>query len=380
MRLVNCPVCGTRCSADTEKCPECGFEIRQYFESKKIPEERKKQPHIKAVCALGAVLIIFFMLFSFLILNSEKTDSDTITKSAGTTGPTSVSVSASKSASTSASSKHPADELSSNYNIDVSGVYSGDDHEILVLNSDGLAYYYCFSIEYTELECPWYIRNDTVYIEFSRMHCTVFAKIDEKELIFKSDSINWNPEVFTRLNIEPEQYLTKLPSTNDPNATLNRDGSISYTNDGITYTLPKMFLDMKDEYDSIESTSIFIDEDVQSDYLASATFHSSEGRELTPTLAETLAQTLASAFYKKTTVSNCTGIEIAGHRGYRFDLTGFLNKGFNPLEGYEIDGSIIVFYNESTGNNNYIMMVQTSNRALDDTVIFEEILQSAKNT
>ena len=25
MKLVNCPICGTRCSADTEKCPECGF-------------------------------------------------------------------------------------------------------------------------------------------------------------------------------------------------------------------------------------------------------------------------------------------------------------------------------------------------------------------
>lgn len=101
-------------------------------------------------------------------------------------------------------------------------------------------------------------------------------------------------------------------------------------------------------------------------------------KELTPSLAETLAEIYASGFYKNITISNCTGIDIAGHRGYRFDLNGFLNKGFNPMEGYEMEGSIIIFYNESTGNNNYLMLAQTSNRAIDDTVAFEEILQSAK--
>ena len=331
MRLVNCPICGTRCSADIEKCPECGFEIRKYFESENVSSIRKKQPPIMAACALGAILILVFMFLSF-----------------STSG------------------------------IDVSGVYSGDDNEILVLNSDGLAYYYCFDIQYTELECPWYIKDGTVYIELSRLHCTIFANIDKKELIFKSNSINWNTEVFTRLNVKPEQYLTKIPSTNDPKATLNRDGTISYTNDDITYILPKMFMDMEDDFDSKDDTSIFIDQDVQSDYIASATFHSSKGNDLTQPLAETLAHIFASGFYENTTISNCTVIEIAGHTGYRFELTGFLNKGFKPLEGHEMDGYIIIFYNESTGNNNYLMLVQTSNRDIDDTAVFEEILQSAR--
>ena len=63
--------------------------------------------------------------------------------------------------------------------------------------------------------------DDLVYIELSRLHCTVTSKIDEKELLFKSDSANWNTELFTRLDVEPEQYLTKTLSTYDPKATLN---------------------------------------------------------------------------------------------------------------------------------------------------------------
>ncbi len=354
MRLVNCPICGKRCSADTEKCPECGFEIRQYFESNTVPIKRKKQPRIWAACILGVVVIIFFTIIFILVGNSSKPKMDTI-------------------------SKESTGGLASNKNIDVSGVYSGDDNEILVLNSDGLAYYFCITIQYTELECPWYIKDDTVYIELSRLHCIIFAKIDdEKELIFKSDSSNWNPELFTRINLEPEQYLTKIPATNDPKATLNRDGTISYTNDGTTYILPKMFMDLKDDFDSMEDTSFFMDQDSQSDYIASVIFHRSKGEELTPTLAGTLTQAFASRFYENITVSNCTRIEICGHHGYRFKVTGYLNKGFKPMEGYEMDGSIIIFYNESTGNNNYIMMSQTSNRALDDTELFEDILKSVR--
>ena len=48
------------------------------------------------------------------------------------------------------------------------------------------------------------------------------------------------------------------------------------------------------------------------------------------------------------------------------------------MQGYETDGFIVITYNESTGNNNYIMMMQTSHRDLDDTLIFEDILKSAK--
>lgn len=40
IRLVNCPICGARTSADKISCPECDFEIQNYFNSETV-----KKPH-----------------------------------------------------------------------------------------------------------------------------------------------------------------------------------------------------------------------------------------------------------------------------------------------------------------------------------------------
>lgn len=385
MKLVNCPVCGTRCTADTEKCPECGFDIRKYFtETEKVPAKRKKQPYFKAAFALAVILIIFLISIPLLTRNSDTSSGESINEE---TGENEVKISGDQTkpspavpvtAQESAAQKALSSEASSHKAIDVSGVYRGNDHEVLVLDSDGLAYYFCTTIQYTEMACPWYIIDDTVYIELSRLHCTIYAKLDESDLIFKSDSINWNPELFTKINLKPEEYLVKLPATNDPKATLNLDGTISYTNDGITYVLPKMFQDFEDVFDQMENSSSFIDQDYQSDYIGSAVFHSQKGSEMDEALAKSLTEKFASGFYSSITLSDCIEAVVAGHKGFRFNLRGNLNKGFNPMQGYEVDGFIVIFHNESTGNNNYIMMIQTSHRDLDDTLLFEDILKSAK--
>ncbi|OON87002.1 hypothetical protein BXO88_05535 [Oribacterium sp. C9] len=375
MRLVNCPICGTRCSADLEKCPECGFEIGQYFANKAIDNHTKKPP-ILIICAVF-IMIMVFVAFSFFKTKSESLIPEAFVETSIDNTPTDT-YSATRETTTVSTSVEETTITSNEDNIDICGVYAGDDHEILVLNSDGLAYYYCITIQYTELACPWYIKDDNIYIELSRLHCTIFSKVDEKELIFKSDSTNWNTELFTRLNVEPEQYLTKIPKTNDPMATMNMDGTINYTLDNITYILPKTFMDVKDEFDSMNDTSSFIDQDTQSDYIASITFYKTIGsKEMDDTFAKNLAETFASGFYKNITISDCSKLKIAGQHGFRFKINGFLNKGFNVFEGHEIDGFIIIFYNRLTGNNNYIMMVQTSNRALDDTSSFESIIKSA---
>ena len=137
-------------------------------------------------------------------------------------------------------------------------------------------------------------------------------------------------------------------------------------------------MDLEDDFDQLEDTSGFIDQDLQSDYIGSALFHNHQGSELDEDLAESLAEIFASGFYNTVTLSDCTEAEVAGHKGFRFNLRGNLNKGFNPMQGYETDGFIVIFHNESTGNNNYILMIQTSHRDLDDTLIFEDILKSAK--
>ena len=367
MRLINCPICGARCSADVEKCPECGFEIKKYFADPKQDTNMRKSPVLFTASIITAFL---FLVVIIVILNQSK---------ASITKPSTNSESLEELfPSTSEQEASSTITTSNNYSsIDVSGVYSGDDHEILVLNSDGLAYYYCISPEFTELQCPWYIKEENVYIDFSRLHCTVSAKIDEKELLFKSDSINWNTELFTRLNVEPEQYLSKALSTSDPNATLNYDGTIDYQLDGIAYTLPKSFIDFEDSFDSMPDSSAFIDYDVQSDYSSAVLFHRALGKPLDENSASKNVSSFASSFFDQLSTDGCTATNVAGYDGYLVNVSGYLNKGFSRLQNYEVAGFVIIFYNSQTRNNNYIMMVQSSNRSIDNTAKFGDILKSA---
>lgn len=371
MRLINCPVCGTRCSAEAEKCPECGFEIRDYFNNKKQDPKKHRNPAILAASIIVSVMAVITVTIFIIIASRNKVavlehseDSNSLEELFPSESSTEMQ-SVSKSSTTSSG-------------IDVSGVYSGDDHEILVLNNDGLAYYYCVSVEFTELQCPWYIKDNNVYIDFSRLHCTVVAKADEKELIFKSDSANWNTELFTRLDVEPDQYLTKALKTNDPNATLNYDGTLTYNLDGIEYTLPKSFIDMEDDFDNMDDCSAFIDQDVQTNYVSTAFFYRLAGKTLDESSAKELVTTFASGFYDNITVDSCIATEVAEHQGYICEISGYLNEGFRALQNYEISGYIVVFYNEATKNDNFIMLVQNSHRSIDNTNIFGDILKSAK--
>jgi hypothetical protein len=366
MKLVNCPVCGARCAADTEKCPECGFEIKKYFEKGTVTNNKKKLPISLITCACVALLAII------LISNAITRNRQELAKHAENAEPLEEIFPA-----TEKTQEDAASQITSATDIEVSGVYSGDDHEILVINSDGLAYYYCSEIAFTELECPWYIKDDKVYIEFSRLHCTVTSKIDDKELLFKSDSANWNTELFTRLDVEPEQYLTKALSTYDPNATLNSDGTLTYQLDGICYTLPKSFIDFDDEADTQDDWSAFVDEDVQSDYVSSVLFYRSLGSLPKESNVKDNAKDFASRFLNEASVISCTATTVAGYPGYLCEVTGYLNKGFSALQNYKVSGYIAIFNNENTHRNNYVMFVQNANRSIDNSDVLGNILKSA---
>ncbi|MBO5624136.1 MAG: hypothetical protein J5959_21190 [Butyrivibrio sp.] len=367
MKLVNCPVCGNRCSADIEKCPECGFEIRQYFDKKTVSKKNKKVPLLLIGCACLAILAAIF------IANTISDNKSELSKHTESAEPLEEIFPETEAVQTNTTS---SELLTSD--IDVSGVYSGDDHEILVLSSDGLAYYYCTEIAFTELECPWYIKDDNVHIELSRLHCIVTAKVDEKELLFKSESANWNTELFTRLDVEPEQYLTKALSTHDPNATLNSDGTLTYTLDGISYTLPKTFIDLKDESDNESNWSAFIDEDVQSDFVSGVLFYKSLGSLPKESSVNDYATDFASRFLTDASIVSCTATTVAGYPGYLCEVTGYFNQGFNALQNYKVSGYIAIFNNEDTHNNDYVMLVQNSDRSTDNSTVFGDILKSAR--
>ena len=372
MKLVNCPVCGERCSAEAEKCPECGFEIKSYFNdsAKNSGSRRPKYAIIIGIIALAVIAIIIITVCARKAVTNTTDKSEVVSLDNIFPEPDEASETPSESSSVSV-------DLLTEEN-EVSGVYSGDDGEILVMDSDGLAYYYCISIENTELECPWYVKDNTVYIELARLHCTIYAETGSKDLLFRSDSINWNPELFTKLNVSPDQYLTRALSTHDPDATLNRDGTITYTLDDITYTLPKTFVDFQDDFDEWDFCSAFIDNDPQSNYLGTILFYRKKGSSLSEGTATKLITDFAPDFLNDSSVGSCTATTIAGHQAYICEVTGYLNQGFSMLQNYPVSGYIAVLYNESTGNNDFIMAIQNSDRDTDNSLVFGDILKSAR--
>ncbi len=64
MRLINCPQCGTRCSDQQKKCPECGFELNTFFKNQKEPNRksinRKTAIHTGIICTIIIALIYVF--------------------------------------------------------------------------------------------------------------------------------------------------------------------------------------------------------------------------------------------------------------------------------------------------------------------------------
>lgn len=374
MKLVNCPICGKRCSAESNICPNCGFEIQNYFKDRANSHKKISRKAKKLFSFLGIVLIIL-LLSVFIIATIMKGN---FTLPSEDNFESKDIIEESDIPASEESTLVNATDAENNIEEKFSGVYSGDDHEILVLDNNGLAYYYCTSIEYTELQCPWYIKEDFIYIDFSRLHCTVFAEVNDKELLFKSDSANWNAELFTKLDVSIDDYLTRGLSTYDSSATLNIDGTITYSLDNISYTLPKSFLDLKDEYDNIDYCSMFVEIDHQTNYLATALFYSEDGEPLSEDSASNTISRFASRFIDDATLGTCTPTIIANQQAYICEVSGYLNEGFSALRDYAFSGYIAVLYNEITGNTNYILLMQSSSRSIDNSENFIEILSNAK--
>lgn len=379
MRLVNCPICGARVSADNEYCPECDFNIREYFNDGK-PYDRKKSFVLKTnhvlIIAVSSVLFIF--LFSLLIylrslLSTENTKDDVLLTKQEEPIDSIISVSEN-------SDQYSKDEISSipDEEIDVTGVYSGDNNEILVINSDGYAYYYCHDIKYTDLQCPWYIKGNKIFIDFSRTHCTVEATINVKELIFNSESRNWNSELFTKIDVEPEFYLSRKLQTNDPNSKLNYDGTISYHLDGLEYTIPKSFLDWEDELDSRNDRSIFIYLDGEKSYGAAIAFKSTSETAETNKDADKILKNLASRFFTDYSAESCSSTTISGNPAYICKFTAYLNDNFDMLQVFKVNGHLVLMDNPVSQKNTFIIYFQYSDRKVDTNDLFLEVLKSIK--
>lgn len=372
MKIINCPVCGNRISSDSISCPECDFEIFQYMN----PKVTKRKHNFGLYClAFFITLILIFIIIGFksqlTSMQKQEASSDDIPENCnGTSTPIILE----------------DEDLSSDFQLSnesnsVSGVYSGDDHEILAICDNGLAYYYCATPEFVELACPWNFNGSQLNIELSKLHCVITANIsdnDFSELIFKSNSVNWNTEVFSRLNLDPYDYIKRNVESNDPLVQVNSNGSFSFSIEDINFTVPKQYRDLEDDFDDMKNCFVFVDTDAQTDYTSSIMFYSE--KKLFPDLSfdkhsyDTLYN-FCSRFIDDVEIGEVSTTDIAEKVSYRSTIHGFLNSGFSGLSGYQIDGNIICIPKENSCL--YILMIQSSDRQLNSNDLYDEILNSA---
>ena len=264
------------------------------------------------------------------------------------------------------------------------GVYTGNDLEVLVLDDTGMAYYYCINSEFTELECPWHQEGDRIIIDFARLHCRVYADVkdnDYSELILRSNSHNWNTEVFDKIALEPDDYIGRTIETNDKNATMNSDGTLLYVNQGVAFTIPKSFIDFDDEFDEMDNSSAFLEIDADNNYAAGLLFYGYDGwnkMENDKDKVKDQMEKFMGRFMHEVDVSDMSEITVAGFPAYTFNISGRYNRNFGPMSGREVRGRSAVILNESSKSELYVSALQIESRIYDISPVFEYMLGNAE--
>lgn len=420
MHIINCPICGKRISSDIKKCPYCGFEIADYLKKQSETADRnnrqpeaagRKRRHITLIagilfsfCAAGIIVISVISYISdhqksgtlntslsvSAAVNNDRPDPDSgtsynnsINQENDTALPDDNFGSLAESdISTEPSSISDASKSSSSDINNLIGVYSGDEHAMLILYYDGRAYYYSNAPAYTDINCTWNVSGNTVNVYLEKLHCTISADVSTMpKLIFESDSSNWVSEEYEKLDVDPESYIKREVVTNDPAASVLPDGRLRYCMSGLSFILPKYFCDLDDELDKNEGSSVFIDVDVPTDFTGSVLFNddlSTYYADLTASGAGDIFSSFASRFVNNPQFSDPELSTVAGFPAYIARLKdATFNKGFFSFTGYHTNGYIAIILNKAAGKNIIVFFCQTADRKRDDSSDFREILESA---
>lgn len=374
---MNCPICGKRIPFNSPQCPECGFDLTEYTQETYVKKPRNLKRIISIIALALIVLVLIDVGINMWINTGHKVetasiDVDTFTPiSTAIPGATVTPVLTETPAPSPTATPSPTAIVEPVDYTDPVGVYRGDDGNVLVLNDDGLAYYYCEDIEFTELELPWEYKDGRLDVYFSKMHCDAYAtmeKDDFSEILLRAESENWNAELFKRINVKPEDYIGRAVESYDSAVTVNSDGSMSYTLDGITFTVPKQFRNPPNVTELGPNATTFIDNDVDTDYISAILFY----QDSAP--AE---EDFPSRFLENIEMGKQTETTVAGRSAKTCSVKGSFNTGFPTMSGMRQAGTLTIISNPDSKNVVYVLMLQAENRPFDNTEAFKKILSTA---
>ena len=263
------------------------------------------------------------------------------------------------------------------------GVYEGNDKEKLVIAADGLAYYYCYDVAFTELQCPWTLDNNILTITLSVMHCDITADTSNgyDELIFRSDSLNWNTEVFERTELEVEDCIQDPPPIMENFVFFMENGQKQVAIDRILFTIPKYYRPLMDNF----PTSIsFMDDDIHS-YTAEGSFVSTISFVLMSNAPweafakDPLETTRAymSSYMSTIQMGQAEKVSVAGRDSFMVSFSGLYNDGFAKFANYINEGYLLIIPKKDGNGVLFVQMTQAAGKWRDNDADFHKFVDFA---
>ncbi|MBR4344626.1 MAG: serine/threonine protein kinase [Lachnospiraceae bacterium] len=398
--------CSAKLLSVIDKCTQLSPDKRysSAIELKDALLKCQNKPTFKPVYSLIACMVLIVVVLTVCIVKAlQKNDKTTITPEPSVTEEITPETTpdASPTPTTPAPSPSPTEipaDDGLNLNSPV-GTYEGNDKEKLVISANGLAYYYCVDVEFTEVECPWTYKDNKLTITLSLMHCDITADIksDFSELTLKTDSYNWNTEVFTKVSADAESFILDPPPSANEMISVLSSGEKVFELEGIRFTVPKHFRMVPDEsynsYLGLNSRGrfgsvstkyiILLDTDVGYNdpydafeaniisYPISINFESIKSDP------KSAASQYMSSFLDNLQVTYTEEPVVGGRNSVLVTVSGTLNSGFGELYSNIYTGYVVFIPTENPDRVLSLQMLQRVGTKNNDEESFRFVLENA---
>ena len=396
IRLKNCPVCGRRQPVQYKICPECGQHFETAEREIKIPEASlgKSGKRRALAIAAGSAMILLGILFITqgaarrgqqetvpgTAISAAATAEETFsaeTKPAETTPAETTPVEITPTET--APAEIPPEELF--------GSYKGETGSGLTIYPDGTAVYYHEIESYSEPDDPWTYSGGKISIVLSKLHCTITADVSEggfSELVFASESENWDDERFRKLPSENEEYRNSALRSHDKAVTVLPDGRMEASFNGLTFTVPKQFVVFENGYNDDPNTLLLVDVDPEKIHLSNLCFQYADFEEVERlSIGITFpgfAKNFLYNFYYNVGLTDIKEETIAGIRTFTARFTGETNQGFRGVTGVSSEGIIAFFCNDKEKKVLRVILSKSTESQIDNMPELEQILYGARKT
>ena len=266
------------------------------------------------------------------------------------------------------------------------GSWKGATGSGLTIDPDGTAVYYLERGIYSEPADPWVYADGRISITLSKLHCVITADTREgfSELVFVSDSSNWDDERFVKLPQEDPEYRKGALQAFDKAITVLPDGRMELSFDELKFTVPKSYLNFPDNFSDDKNVVILSNTNVDTMLFGGAVFQYSDFKDLdildTSMTFPGYAKEFLYSFFYTVRLSDVREETIGGTRAFTARFTGETNQGFSGATGLPCEGIVAFFCDETRNKVVKVVLMQHSESSEDLTAEMEGILYGAEKT